>query len=133
MVDGKRKENLTAELKTGVHTLLADVGQHEGGNDHGPNPHQLLEAALSACTIITIQMVANRKQWKLESADVTVTIDSESSDLTAMTRKVTLRGDLTEEQRAYLMTIANKCPIHKVLSGRVVISTEAIQQNKNSL
>lgn len=72
MIQGYRKENLVAEISAGRHRLLSGMSEELGGHDEGLNPHEILEAALAACTIITLQMYANRKQWNLISADVTV-------------------------------------------------------------
>lgn len=123
MIQGQRKENLVAEISAGKHRLISGVPEELGGHDEGPDAHELLETALAACTIITLQMYANRKHWNLLSADVTVNIDSESSLESCISRKIKLRGDLTEEQRMSLIAIANKCPVHKILSSNIKIKT----------
>lgn len=69
-------------------------------------------------------MYANRKQWPLESTDVKVHIISENKEGTVISRDVSFKGDLTQEQRDQLLVIANKCPIHKLLSGPVQIHTQ---------
>lgn len=123
MVQGQRRENLAAAVRAGNYEIISGVTEKLGGNDEGPDPHQLLEAALAACTIITIQMYANRKQWKLQSADVKVSIVSEVKGHTRILREVSLVGELSDEERARLFDIANKCPIHHVLVGNVEIET----------
>ena len=126
MIQGHRKENLVAEISAGKHRLISGVPEELGGHDEGLDAHELLEAALAACTIITLQMYANRKHWNLLSADVIVNIDSESSLESCISRKIRLQGDLTEEQRMSLIAIANKCPIHKVLSSNITIKTDEV-------
>ena len=126
MIQGHRKENLVAEISAGKHRLLSGMSEELGGHDEGLNPHEILEAALAACTIITLQMYANRKQWNLISADVTVNIDSESNQESCISRKIRFQGDLTEEQRKSLIAIANKCPIHKILSSNITIKTDEV-------
>ncbi|MDO8437758.1 MAG: OsmC family protein [Nitrosomonadaceae bacterium] len=126
MTQGHRKENLVAEISAGKHRLISGVPEELGGHDEGLGPHELLEAALAACTIITLQMYANRKHWNLLSADVTVNIDSENDRESYISRKIRLQGDLTEEQRKSLIAIANKCPIHKVLSSKITIKTDEV-------
>lgn len=126
MVTGKRSGNLAATLEVRHHKLLTGVLPDVGGNDEGPDPHELVEAALVGCTIITVQMYANRKQMKLESTDVRVKIVSEGKEGARIEREVTFHGDLTPEERARLLDIANKCPIHRLLSGKIEIETRML-------
>jgi putative redox protein len=123
MVRGNRHGNLGASIKTEKHTLLSGVSEKLGGNDEGPGPHQLLEAALAACTIITVQMYANRKQWNLKSTQVVVQIESENDEGTHLKREIKFEGDLSEDQKQRLLEIANRCPIHKLLSHPISITT----------
>lgn len=124
MVTGRRKENYVAEIQSGSHMLTADVVEKLGGTDLAPGPHEILEASLAACTIITLQMYANRQKWNLESADVKVTIDKEGAE-SHISREINLRGDLTAEQKSRLLEIANKCPIHKLLTSKIELTTQA--------
>ncbi len=114
---------LAQTLEIDPHTLMCDVGADEGGDDLAPDPHDLLDAALAACTALTLKLFADRKQWPLENADVLISHE-ESPGHYRLRRVVTLRGDaLTAEQRQRLLEIANKCPIHRVLSGEITIDT----------
>jgi putative redox protein len=122
MVTGKRSTGLVATMAAKTHELISGVSEKLGGHDEGADPHELLEAALTACTIITAQLYANRKGIKLESADVTVKIVSEGP-ATVISREVSFRGDLTEDQRTRLGEIVNKCPIHRLLESNVKIET----------
>jgi putative redox protein len=92
------------------------------GDGQGPNPHDLLNAALAVCTAMTVTMVAQRKKWPLQ--DVRVEITHEEGETTyKMLRKIELVGQLDEEQRTYLLGIANKCPIHKALHKKFEIES----------
>lgn len=122
MIIGKRKERLVAEISARTHVMLSGLVEKLGGHDEGPNPHELLEAALAACTILTAQMYANRKGLKLESTDVEVKILSEGAE-TVISREVNFKGELTEEDRNKLVEIIEKCPIHKLLESSVRINT----------
>lgn len=124
MVEGKRKSGYVVELNSGRHSFLSDVTEPFGGHDEGPGPHAILESALAACTVITVQMYADRHKMKLDSTHVTVSIDSEGKDGTKITRKVQFLGNLDEKEKATLLSIANKCPIHKILVGNVTIDTQ---------
>ena len=123
VVIGRRTGVLGADLNIRQHSVRSGLLAALGGVDDGPNPHELLEAALAACTILTMQMYAIRKGWPLASANVRVSITAEG-DETAMKREIEMQGNLSAEQRTRLLEIANKCPIHKILSGPVTITTE---------
>lgn len=126
MITGNRKNTLAAEIQARNHTLISGVSAELGGKDEGPDPHELLQAALAGCTIITVQMYANRKQWPLESTDVKISILSENKEGTVISRDVSFKGNLTQEQRDQLLVIADKCPIHRLLTGSVKIQTQMV-------
>ncbi len=107
----------------GPHQITLDVDAKAGGGDLGPDPHELLYTALAACTSITIDMVARRKQIPVTRIHVAVAGETEAGTL-HLSRTVTLDGDLTPEQRAFLLGIAEKCPIHKVLTGATKIAVK---------
>ncbi|MNL62914.1 OsmC-like protein [compost metagenome] len=84
---------------------------------------------MTACTIITVQMYANRKQWKLESTDVKVKVESEGAK-SVLSREITFRGELSDEEKDRLLDIANKCPIHRLLTSEVTINTSEIRNGR---
>jgi putative redox protein len=127
MVTGKRTAGLTADLTAGAHTFVAGISPKIGGADEGPSPHELLEGALVACTIITCQMYAQRKGWKLVSTAVSVKVVTETKEASQIERFVGFEGDLTDEQRQRLLDIANKCPIHNLLESKISIETRLIK------
>jgi putative redox protein len=101
------------------HTLFADVAANIGGEDTAPDPHDLYDASLAACKAITLLMYAKRKQLPLQSVDVNIERDNsqETKGLYVLKVKLTLNGDLNEEQRLSLAAIADKCPIHKLMTA----------------
>ncbi|NML44564.1 OsmC family protein [Ramlibacter sp. G-1-2-2] len=109
-------------LEAGTARWSADLAQAAGGAGEAPTPHELLDSALAACTLLTLQLYAKRKQYPLASAEVRVLRD-ESAEVYKLHRQVTVHGDLDEKQRADLLRVANACPIHKALEKRFEITT----------
>lgn len=112
---------LRHELEMRRHRLTADEPENQGGDDAGPNPQELLAASLASCTAITIEMYARRKSWDI--GEVAVDVEYEPAQRGSPTRfamKVRLPKELPEEQRAKLMQIAAKCPVHRTLEGEVM-------------
>jgi putative redox protein len=105
------------------HLLVSDGSLAENGDDIGPNPHALLDAALGACTALTLKLYAERKGWPLDNADVRIRHE-ETPGHYKLFREVTLLGSLSDDQRERLLEIANKCPIHRVLTGEITVETK---------
>jgi putative redox protein len=105
-------------------SLFSDEPETAGGADAGPAPEELLAASLGACTCITLRMYADRKQWPLDKVEAHITIerDKEKNE-TNMTRQIRLTGVLDEHQIARLLAIANKCPVHEMLTHPIHIQT----------
>lgn len=128
MIQAKRFENLAAEVVTSNFAIVSGVSSESGGNNEGPSPHELLEGALAACTIITVQMYANRKGIKLKNTHVEVNTQSETRERSVISRTIRFEGELSQEERTRLAEIANKCPIHKLLSSHIAIETKVADE-----
>ena len=113
------------KLVIGEFQLLADVEAASGGANTGPYPHEYLAAALASCTSMTLKMYAGRKSMSLSNAIVTVHVEREN-DIEKFTRDIQLFGELAEEEKQRLLEIANKCPIHKALTGEIQIKTQLV-------
>ena len=109
-------------LSDGQHDWIADEPSSHGGADTGPTPHSLLLSSLGACTSITLKMYAKHKAWPLEAVHVTLTMDI-TPEGTVIDRQILLTGELDETQRERLLQIANACPVHKILSGTIMIQS----------
>ncbi len=122
-----RKENYRTVIETDDHNFVTDEPISMGGKDLGPNPGELLSAALAACATATMKMYAQRKGWDLQEAIVEVDFESSRKEnLTVFTKTVQIIGDLDEEQRAKLYEMGNKCPIHRALVGNIEIKENLI-------
>jgi putative redox protein len=129
-LDGK----LAVDVFAGRHRLRVDEPVAVGGGDTGPAPYDLLAAALGACTAMTIRLYAERKQWPLARVRVDLshdkvhasdcaTCETKEGRIDRIERVVTLEGELDGEQRAKLLEIADKCPVHRTLHSEVAITT----------
>ena len=118
-------DRYTSDLQVNQHSLIVDEPLEKGGEDLGPSPHDFLAIALASCTAITLRMYATRKGWPLLSADTTVNLDHQK-DLVKFDRQIHLVGDLSEEQKQRLLDIANHCPIHQALTGKIEVNTKLV-------
>lgn len=115
------------------HHALADEPLAYGGSNRGMSPYGFLASGLGACTSMTIRMYARRKGWPLDSVSVDVTHDkvhaqdagtASETRIDRFVRRITLTGDLDHAQRARLLEIADKCPVHRTLEHGAQIETE---------
>ena len=127
--------NLKNEVIYGLgRTLMVDEPVEAGGEGEGPDPYTLLLGALGSCILMTVTLYAQRKQWPLERVTVHLRqnrihakdcMECEQSTegyIHRIQRSVEFEGNLSDEQRARLQEIAHKCPVHKTLTSKIVIS-----------
>ena len=125
------------EISVGQHRLVGDEPTSAGGTDTGPNPYDLLLAALGSCTSMTVALYARRKQWPLDAVTVRLRhskihatdcaeCETKIGMLDRIERDVELHGALSEEHRARLLEIANKCPVHRTLTSEIDIRTRLV-------
>ncbi len=134
IVRGNAREFLQ-EVVTGKHHLRGDEPVNVGGQDAAPGPYDYLLISLGVCTSMTVGLYARRKQWPLENIIVSLwhsrihAKDCETKEgmLDRIDISIELTGDLTQEQRAKLMEIAGKCPVHRTLTSEINIRRHAVQ------
>jgi putative redox protein len=118
----------------GPHHLLADEPVAAGGNDSGPSPYEYLNAGLGACTAMTLRLYADQKGLPLTGVTVTLshakihaadcaTCETREGKIDRIERTIALEGPLDDAQRARLIEIADKCPVHRTLTSEVEIRT----------
>lgn len=129
----------TQDIIVGKHVLTADEPVAGGGMDTGLSPYDFLLAALGSCTSMTLRMYADLKKIPLKETIVKLTYekihatdcvncDSNDARVDHIDRKIELLGEeLTQDQRAKLLEIANKCPVHRTLSSKILITSELVE------
>lgn len=119
------------DVIAGQHHLLAGEPQDVGGDDAGPAPFDYVMAGLGACTSITLRMYAERKGLALQGVNVALAmhkVEVDGAVRNCIERKITLEGDLTDEQRQRMLEIANKCPVHRALSASFVLECSLVAE-----
>jgi putative redox protein len=131
------EDNFTTSIQTKKHTFIADEPESIGGDDFGPSPYDFLSAGLAACTVMTLKMYAQRKQWDLQEVYAYITYSKKHSDdlmldieapkrIDHLQKRLKFIGNLDDAQKAKLKEIASKCPVHRTLLSDAVIETEVI-------
>lgn len=128
----RSRDGLTQDISVRGHTLTGDEPLDAGGADLGPNPYELLLAALGACTAMTVRLYAARKGWPLESVEVALQheqihaedcaeCETREGFLDRITKLLTFHGPLDAEQRLRLAEIAELCPVQRTLTREIQI------------
>jgi len=125
------------EIEIGSHELYADEPVSFGGTESGPSPYDLLLAALGSCTSMTIGFYARKRSWPLEKIIVSLRhsrihaadcedCETKEGKIDRIDLDIQLTGSLTDEQRAKLIEVAGKCPVHQTLTSEINIKTRAV-------
>ena len=105
-------------LQVRGHTFTADVSAEEGGEDAGPSPHDLYDAALGACKALTVMWYARKKGIALDDVQTVIERDAtaERTGVYKLTARLKLSGDISDAQLKELTAVAAKCPVHKLMT-----------------
>lgn len=132
MITGRLVHKYQVFMTNGRHHIVADEPFDANGTDIAPSPYDLLLAALAACKAMTARMYAERKEWDLQGIDITVSHQkvkardtpeavSEKGFVDIFDCELTFHGELDEAQRARLLDISSKCPVHRSLISENII------------
>ncbi|MDZ4748679.1 MAG: OsmC family protein [Saprospiraceae bacterium] len=121
-------EHYISKLSMRGHLIVADEPHENGGKDSGPTPTELILSGLAACTAATLRMYADKKGWDVERIDLEVSIRIEKTDagqISHVESLIDITGNITAEEKARMIEIAQKCPVHKLLSNPIQIQTNS--------
>lgn len=111
-------------IRNASNEIIADEPLEQGGTDAGFSSAELLAASLATCTSITLRMYADRKEWPLDAIEVAIHFERDIDTKTALfVRNIKFFGTLDDEQKRRLLQIADKCPVHQVLTNPIRIQT----------
>ncbi len=114
------------EVRAGPHRFVVDEGPEVGGNDQGPNPYQLLMAALCQCTAATLRMYGQRKEWELGQIrvrSILMRVGEGATKQEHVERSIRFGAGLTPEQTDRLLEIADRTPVTRTLAAGLPIHT----------
>ena len=124
------EQDYRTEIRIRDHTIVADELVDDGGTDEGPTPLEIFTGTVGACVAVTTRAYAQRKNWALESITVEIELqrykgaeypfyDGGAPYVHEVRERICFEGALTDEQKARLLAIAAKCPVHAVLDNPV--------------
>jgi len=133
-VTGRTADKFLCRVQAGRHGLLADEPDANGGRDAGPDPYQYLAGALGTCTVMTLNMYARHKKLAVERVGCEVSHDRIHAEdceecernegkVDRLTRVITIEGDLDDDQRARMLEIADRCPVHRTLENEIRVDS----------
>jgi putative redox protein len=120
---GSQKYLCTIKWRNGQ--LIMDEPENVGGKDKGPDPFSTLLASLAGCTLSTLRMYIDRKEWHVPEINIELNLSQETATefTTTISRTISFSSEITLEQKDRLLIIADKCPISKLLKGKININT----------
>lgn len=137
----RSEETYRTTIQIRQHTVIADELISDGGADEAPTPMEILVGTVGACVAVTTRAYAQRKNWQLEGITVEVEMERKKREdypdytgdapfVHEIRERIQFEGDLTDEQRARLMAVAGKCPVHLTLENPVFFVKELVAQEE---
>lgn len=128
---GIGQEHYTSRISMRGHVITADEPLSNGGKDLGPTPTELVLSGLASCTASTLRMYADKKGWDVDRIDLEVSIQiekTETGQLSNIESHIVISGQVTTEQKNRMLEIARKCPLYRLLTNPVNISTNLMDE-----
>ena len=133
----EQNHKFTRNIYTNSHSLIADEPKDLGGSNLGPDPYEYLLSALGTCTSMTVRMYANRKNIPLDNIEIKLghsrihgedcaECESDEGIIDVIEKEIRLDGKLSKDERARLMEIADKCPVHKTLLNEILVKSRLV-------
>ena len=131
-----KEETYKTTLTAGKHELISDEPENvDGGQDRGPDPYDYLLMSLGSCTVMTVKMYANHKEWPVEDLYVELkhnkrhdedckNCEDKKSKIDVIEKELVVKGDLTDDQVNRLLEISQRCPVHRTLLGEIKIESK---------
>ena len=127
-------ENYKTVMTAGNHELISDEPEKVGGKDLGPDPYDYLLMSLGSCSVITMRMYAERKEWPVEDiyielrhfkdhAEDCEDCDDPKARIDKIEKEIIIKGDLSDDQIERLLEISKKCPVHRTLLNDIEIKS----------
>ncbi|HUH18036.1 OsmC family protein [Albibacterium sp.] len=119
------KEHYKTIINSATNSIIADEPIALGGQNLGFSPQELLASSLASCTSITLIMYTNHKKWAVDEVKVHISLERDiKTNHTVFQREIHVSGQLDEKQRSRLISVADACPMHKILMNTIDIYTE---------
>lgn len=137
-----KEEKFTTTLTAGRHELVADEHTDvKGGTDLGPDPYDYLLMSLGSCTVMTIRMYADHKEWPVEDVYMELrhnkrhdedcrNCEDKKSKIDVIEKEIIIEGDLDQKQIDRLLEISQRCPVHRTLQGDIKIESSIEHRSK---
>ena len=121
---------LAQNVHINTHEFISDVAQNEGGEDLGPSPHDLYDAALASCKALTLMWYAKKKNIAISHIDTRVERDDSKERQGVYQLRTTLivKGNFTDEEFAQISAVAEKCPVHKLMTSVTTEITTKVER-----
>ena len=124
------RETYKTQINVREHRLIADELPDNGGKDLGPTPHEYILAGLASCTASTLRMYTDRKGWPVEKISLELSLVTEKTkegQVSHISNNIHIEGNIDEEQKQRMIEIAEKCPVHRILTNTILIKTQIIE------
>lgn len=126
----KANARLAQDVHINAHQLVTDVAVDEGGEDLGPSPHDLYDAALASCKALTLMWYAKKKNIDITHIDTRIERDDskERQGIYSLTARLVVKGNLSDEEFTQISAVAEKCPVHKLMTSVTTEITTKVER-----